>query len=73
MLYPPLLLRSFFSPLSRLFNDTSKTAKTIWFLLFLHWAVDVKLCDFYYIHGSTEDWRNQMIFAVLDVSLNKRP
>jgi len=36
-----------------LFNDTSKTAKITWFLLVLHWAVDV-IYDFYYIHGPME-------------------
>jgi len=36
-----------------LFNDTSKTAKIIWFLLVLHWAMDV-IYDFYYIHGPME-------------------
>jgi len=55
-----------------LFNDTSKTAKIIWFLLVLHWAMDV-IYDFYYIHGPMGTRRNQMIFAVLDVSLNNGP
>jgi len=36
-----------------LFNDTSKTAKIIWFLLVLHWALDV-IYDFDYIHGPME-------------------
>jgi len=29
---------------------TSKTTKITWFLLVLHWAMDV-IYDFYYIHG----------------------
>jgi len=48
-------------------HDTSKTAKITWFILVLHWAVDV-IYDFYYIHGPMEYYRiNQVIFAVLDV------
>jgi len=36
----------------------------------MHWAMDV-IYDFYYIHGPMEcTRRNQLIFAVLDVSLN---
>jgi len=31
-------------------HDTSKTAKITWFLLVLHWAVDV-IKVIYYIHG----------------------
>jgi len=34
-------------------HDTSKTAKITWFILVLHWAVDV-IYDFYYIHGPME-------------------
>ena len=52
-----------------MFNDTSKTAKITWFLLVLHWAMDV-IYDFYYIHSPMEYRRNQVIFALLDVSLN---
>jgi len=57
-----------------LFNDTSKTAKITCFFLVLHWAMDV-IYDFYYIHAqwSTGTRRNQVIFAVLDVSLNNGP
>ena len=33
-----------------LFNDTSKTAKIIWFLPVLRWAMDV-IEVIYYIHG----------------------
>ena len=56
-----------------MFNDTSKTAEITWFLLVLHWAMDV-IYDFYYIHGPMEYYRrNQVIFAVLDVSLNNGP
>jgi len=52
---------------------TSKTAKIIWFLLVLRWAVDV-IEIIYYIYGLMEDYRrNQMILAVLDVSLNNGP
>jgi len=36
-----------------LFNNISKTAKITWFLLVLHWAMDV-IYDFYYIHGPME-------------------
>jgi len=48
-------------------HDTSKTAKITWFILVLHWAMDV-IYDFYYIHGPMESRINQVIFAVLDVS-----
>ena len=34
-------------------HDTSKTAKITWFILVLHWAIDVTY-DFYYIHGPME-------------------
>jgi len=34
-------------------HDTSKTAKITWFILVLHWAMDV-IYDFYYIHGLME-------------------
>jgi len=54
-------------------NDTSKTAKITWFLVVLHWTMDV-----IYMTSiiSTAQWinrRNQVIFAVLDVSLNNGP
>ena len=48
-------------------HDTSKTAKITWFILVLHWAVDV-IYDFYYINDPMESRINQVIFAVLDVS-----
>ena len=44
-----ILIQKTFEVLS-LFNDTSKTANNIWFLLVLHWAMDV-IYNFYYIHG----------------------
>jgi len=56
-----------------LFNDTSKTAKITWFLLLIHWAVDI--IEVIYITSMVQ-WsttRNQVIFAVLDVSLNNGP
>ena len=34
-------------------HDTSKTAKITWFILVLHWAVDV-IEVIYYIHGPVE-------------------
>ena len=34
-------------------HDTSKTAKVTWFILVLHWGMDV-IYDFYYIHGPME-------------------
>jgi len=34
-------------------HDTSKTAKITWFILVLHWAVDV-IEVLYYIHGPVE-------------------
>jgi len=34
-------------------HDTSKTAKITWFILVLHWGMDV-IYDFYYIHGPME-------------------
>jgi len=34
-------------------HDTSKTAKIAWFILVLHWAVDV-IEVIYYIHGPVE-------------------
>ena len=34
-------------------HDTSKTAKITWFILVLHWAVDVTEV-IYYIHGPVE-------------------
>ena len=34
-------------------HDTSKTAKITWFILVLHWVMDV-IYDFYYIHGLME-------------------
>jgi len=34
-------------------HDTSKTAKVTWFILVLHWAVDV-IEVIYYIHGPVE-------------------
>ena len=34
-------------------HDTSKTAKITWFILVLHWAVDV-IEVIYYIHGTVE-------------------
>jgi len=51
-----------------LFKDTSKTAKIIYFLLVLHWAVDV--IEVITSMGQWSTNRNQMIFAVSDVSLN---
>jgi len=50
-----------------------KQQKSFGFLLVLHWAVDV-IEIIYYIHGPVEYYRIiQMIFAVLDVSLNNGP
>jgi len=51
-----------------------KQQKSLVFFLVLHWAMDV-IYDFYYIHAqwSTGTRRNQVIFAVLDVSLNNGP
>ena len=34
-------------------HDTSKTAKITWFILVLHWAVDI-IEVIYYIHGPVE-------------------
>ena len=34
-------------------HDTSKTAKITWFIVVLHWAMDV-IYDFYYINGPKE-------------------
>jgi len=35
--------------------DTSKTAKVTWFILVLHWAVDVSLIEvIYYIYAPVE-------------------
>jgi len=53
---------------------TSKTAKITWFLLVLRWAMDVIEVIGYIT--SVAQWstrRNQIIFAVLDVSLNNGP
>jgi len=36
------------SLLRPIIHDTSETAKISWFILVLHWAMDVN--DFYYIH-----------------------
>jgi len=41
-----------FSLLRPLFNDTSKTAKIIWFVLVLRWAVDV--IEVNYISGQVD-------------------
>ena len=36
-------------------HDTSKTAQITWFILVLHWAVDVtEVLGLYYIHGPVE-------------------
>jgi len=48
-------------------HDTFKTAKITWFILVLHWAVDV-IKVIYYIHGPVDTRINQVIFAVLNVS-----
>jgi len=45
-------LRSFIT-LRPIVHDTSKTAKITWFILVLHWAVDV-IEVLYYIHGPVE-------------------
>ena len=45
-----------------MFNDTSKTAIIIWFLLVLHWAMDV-IYDFYYIYGPVEDQKKPNDFC----------
>ena len=41
------------SLLSPIVHDTSKIAKITWFILVLHWGMDV-IYDFYYIHGPME-------------------
>ena len=41
------------SLLRPIIHDTSKTAKITWFILVLHWAVNV-IEVIYYIHGTLE-------------------
>jgi len=65
-------LRSFITVKAHCSMTHLNQQKITWFLLVLHWAMDV-IYDFCYIHGGTAQWStriNQVIFAVLDVSLN---
>ena len=50
------------SLLKPIVHDTSKTAKITWFILVLHWAVDV-IEVLYYIHGPVEYWNKPSDFC----------
>jgi len=51
-----------------LFNDTSKTAKIIWFLLVLEWAMDVLYGQMHHSHAQmTHDQNSKPELLLRDV------